>query len=284
MLQSVVNSSVVRPWLDLATDHIRIPQIVPRFSKAGLHVICSKYDRPLSRVIVTNLVLSSYNDPVNVMSPYWLNDSCNPFLGPKGTCSLGNAASYAINVTDATTVAAGIQFAQDKNIRLSIKNTGHDYLGRSSGKGSLALWTHNLKNISIINYTSPAYSGPAIRMGAGVQSFEMIAAAAEKSLRAVCGYCPTIGSAGGYSQNGGYGPLSASYGLAADNTLEFEVVTTDGRHLTASSSNNPDLYWALSGGGAGNYAVVLSQTVKAYADGPIGGAAFAFANTNSASF
>ena len=63
---------------------------------------------------------------------------------------------------------------------------------------------------------------------------------------------------GGYVQGGGHGPLAASYGLAADNTLEFEVVTVDGRHLIASPIQNSDLYWALSGGGAGNYAVVLS--------------------------
>ena len=179
---------------------------------------------------------------------------------------------------------AGIKFAREKNIRLSIKNTGHDYVGRSVGKGSLALWPHNLKNISVLNYQSQNYSGPAIRIGAGVQLFELVEAAANKGLRVVGGYCPTIGVAGGYIQNGGYGPLASRYGLAADNTLEFEVITTDGQHTTASTSHNSDLYWALSGGGSGNYAVVISVTVKAHADGPVAGASFLFANTHSEAF
>ncbi|KAK3301204.1 FAD binding domain-containing protein [Chaetomium fimeti] len=203
-----------------------------------------------------------YDDPVAVMSPFWLNNSCNPFLSSAGhtrACTLDNVSSYAINITDAATVIAGIEFARQNNIRLSVKNTGHDYLGRSTGKGSLALWTHNLRDVSVnMNYTSSKYSGPAVKIGAGI--------------------------AGGFSQNGGYGQLSSLYGLAADNTLKFEVVTTDLRHLIASPSTNADLYWALSGGGSGNYAVVLSQTVKAHPDGQIAGATFVFTSTNTTSF
>ncbi|VUC29520.1 unnamed protein product [Clonostachys rosea] len=75
-------------------------------------------------------------------------------------------------------------------------------------------------------------------------------------------------------------PITHRVGLAADNALEFEVVTTDGRHLTASATENSDLYWALSGGGPGNYDVVLSLTTKAYADGPTAGATLAFINTD----
>ena len=229
----------------------------------------------------------SYDDPVNVMSPFWLNDSCNPFLlsSANDACTLGNVASYAIDITDAATVVAGIDFAQRKNIRLSIKNTGHDYLGRSSGKGSLALWTHNLRDISVVmNYTSSKYSGPAVKVGAGTQSSEVAEVAATHGLRVVGGLCPSVGLAGGFSQNGGYGQLTSLYGLAADNVLEFEVVTTDLRHLIASPSSHEDLYWALSGGGSGNYAVVLSQTVKAHSDGQIAGVTFSFANTNLTSF
>ncbi|KAM5343620.1 hypothetical protein ACJ41O_012157 [Fusarium nematophilum] len=215
------------------------------------------------------------------MSPYWLNDSCSPFEGASSTsCDLGNMAVYAINVDSASTVAAGLKFAQEKNIRLSIKNTGHDYIGRSNGRGSLGLWTHNLKNMSFFSYKSSRYSGPALKAGAGVQFSEAYKAAAERGLRVLGGYCPTVGMVGGYIQGGGHGPLAARYGMAADNTLEFEVVTVDGRHLVASPTQNSDLYWALSGGGAGTYAVVLSVTVKAHRDGRTAGATLAFANTS----
>ncbi|PYI09622.1 FAD-binding domain-containing protein, partial [Aspergillus sclerotiicarbonarius CBS 121057] len=225
------------------------------------------------------------NDPVNVMSPYWLNDSCNPFSSPNGTCILGNMASYAIDVADAGSVMAGIQFAQDKNIRLTIKNTGHDYLGRSAGEGSLALWTHNLKNISVLNYTSLHYTGPALKVGAGIEVAEAYAAAQQQGLRVVGGGCPTVGVAGGWVPGGGHGPLSAAYGLGADEALEYEVVTASGQHLVVSpTSNRSDLYWALSGGGPGNYAVVLSITIQAHPDGPVGGLALSFVNTDSTTY
>lgn len=227
---------------------------------------------------------------MNVMAPDWQNNSCSP-LPPSansngsGSCTLGNLAQYAINVSDASAIKAGIQFAQEKNIRLTIKNTGHDYLGRSTGKGSLALWTHNLKELTFLNYTSASYTGSAVRVGAGVEGMEVTKAASRNGLRIVDGSCPTVGVSGGWVQGGGHGPLTAAYGLGADNTLEFEVVTADGQQVTATPSNDyADLYWALSGGGGGNYAVVLSTTFKAYADGPVAGASFAFANINSNAF
>ncbi|KAI1460692.1 FAD-binding domain-containing protein [Annulohypoxylon moriforme] len=224
-----------------------------------------------------------YTNPVNVMSPYWLNNTCSPFLGSDPTCTLGNIPVYAVNVTGPNEVAAALKFAQQKNIRLSIKNTGHDYIGRSNGQGSLSLWTHNLKSFSVVNYSSPGYTGPAVKAGAGIQFFEAYELAANAGYRVTGGFCPTVGMIG-YIQGGGHGPLSSSYGMAADNALEFEVVTVDGRHLTASPTQNSDLYWALSGGGAGNYAVILSLTLKAHPDGQTAGASFAFANTNATQY
>ena len=228
--------------------------------------------------------MNSFQDPVNVMSPYWLNNTCSPYTSPNATCTLGNIASYAINVSSAADVIAGLDFAKRTNVRVSIKNTGHDYIGRSNGEGSLSLWTHNLKDITFFNYSSTEYTGPAAKVSAGVQFFEAYAAAASHGLRVVGGFCPTVGMAGGYVQGAGHGPLGATYGLAADNVLDFEVVTTDGRHLMASRTENADLYWALSGGGGGNYAVVLSLTTKAHHDGPVAGGSLAFDNKGEESF
>lgn len=227
---------------------------------------------------------SSLGDPVNVMSPYWMNNSCSPFSGPDGTCTLGNLAPYAINVSSAADAIAGIKFAQAHNIRLTIKNTGHDFLGRSAGEGSLALWTHNMKDITFLNYSSPSYKGPAARIGAGVVNSEIFAAASARGYRAVGGSCPTVGVTGGLSQAGGHGPLGAKYGLGSDQVLEWEVVTSAGEHIVASPNQHRDLYWALSGGGAGNFAVVLSMTAKVHKDGPVAGASFSFANTDDTAF
>lgn len=75
----------------------------------------------------------------------------------------------------------------------------------------------------------------------------------------VGGECPTVGIAGGYTQGGGHSALSTNFGLAADQTLCFDVVTAAGELVTASREENEDLYWALSGGGAGNYGIVVSM-------------------------
>jgi hypothetical protein len=218
------------------------------------------------------------------MSPYWLNNSCSPFTAQNASCVLGNIASYAINVSSVGDVAAGVRFAKQNNIRLVIKNTGHDFLGRSTGQGSLSLWTHNLKSITVTNYTSPDYKGPAIKLGAGVQAYEVYAAAADHGLRVTGGFCPTVGLVGGYVQGGGHGPLAGKYGLGADNTLEFEVVTGEGKYLVASPTRNKDLFWALNGGGGGTYAVVLFQTTRAHADGIVAGASLTFNNTNDRAY
>jgi hypothetical protein len=73
-----------------------------------------------------------------------------------------------------------------------------------------------------------------------------------------------------------YRLLSSVYGLGADQALEWEVSTANGTHLIATPTENSDLYWALSGGGGGTYAVVLSLTSKAYPNRRIGGASLAF--------
>lgn len=220
------------------------------------------------------------------MSPYWQNDTCSPyapFASPSGAgaCTLGNLAQYSIRVTGAADVAAGIAFAQQQNIRLTIKNTGHDVQGRSTGAGSLGLWMHNLKNTSFFDYSSSKYKGKAARLGAGIQVREAYEAAHAAGLVITGGLCPSVGVAGGWFPGGGHGPLASLHGLGADNTLEFEVVTVNGTVITATADNeHSDLYWALSGGGPGNWGVVLSITAKAYPDSAVAGAAFEFVNTN----
>ena len=139
---------------------------------------------------------------------------------------------------------------------------------------------HNLRSTNILDYTSDHYNGPALQMGAGVQGFEAYDAANAKGLRVVGGDCSTVGMAGGYTSGGGHSSLSSTYGLAADQTLELEVVTANGSHITASPSHNSDLYWALSGGGPGTFAVVLSVIVRAHPDGVVGGARLSFNSSN----
>ncbi len=142
------------------------------------------------------------------------------------------------------------------------------------------MWTHNLKSSQYIpRYKSPYYNGPAIKIGAGTQGYEAYAAANITGHRIVGGTCPTVGIAGGYSQGGGHSMLSSMYGLGADNVLEWEVVTVDGRHLVATPTQNSDLYWAMSGGGPGTFAVALSMTSRLHKDSIVGGASISFNDT-----
>ena len=81
---------------------------------------------------------------------------------------------------------------------------------------------------------------------------------------------------GGYIQGGGHSPLSSILGIAADHVLSMEVVLASGQFVTASSTQNIDLFWALRGGGGSTFGVVTSVTVKAYPDIPVTVTAFSF--------
>lgn len=209
------------------------------------------------------------------MAPLFANQSCDPFQPEESPCTLGNYVEYAVNASGPADIQAAIKFAREKNIRFVIRNTGHDYHGRSTGAGALSVWTHYLKDTEIVDWHDPFYKGKALKAGAGVQGFEALEAAHKAGLVVMTGECPSVGFAGGYVQGGGHSGLSTSFGLAADNTLSFDVVTASGHLVTASRLRNQDLYWALSGGGGGNYGVVVSMTSRAHPEAMVGGATFA---------
>ena len=85
---------------------------------------------------------------------------------------------------------------------------------------------------------------------------------------------------GGYIQGGGHSPLSSIYGTGADQVLAFEVVTTDGEFITADSTQNSDLFWAMRGGGGSTFGVATSVTVKAHPDMPTTASSFTFTTAN----
>lgn len=232
---------------------------------------------------VSYLQAASYESSSSVMAPFFANQSCDPFQPRDRPCELGNYVRYAVDASGPADVQKAIAFAASKNIRLVIRNTGHDYLGRSTGAGSLAVWTHHLKDITHVPaYKASGYNGPAFKIGAGVQGFELMAASRDKGLVVVGGECPTVGVAGGYTQGGGHSAISTSFGLAADNVLNWEVVTASGKLVNANPKENSDLYWALNGGGGSTYGVVVGMTVKAHKEAVFGGASLSFFTTDNA--
>jgi len=223
---------------------------------------------------------TSMDDPASIMSPLFANQSCDPFVSRSSACSMGNYVRYAVDVRSAVDIVAAISFAKAHNIRFVIRNTGHDFLGRSTGAGALSVWMHHLKEIAFQDWDDPYYKGKAVKVGAGVQGHNIMAATQGKG-QIVIGGAPTVGPAGGYTQGGGHSPLSSTYGLSADNVLQWEVVTANGNLLTASRTQNTDLYWALSGGGPGNFGVVLSMTVQTHLDAAFSGASVLFQTSNT---
>ncbi|KAJ6023922.1 FAD linked oxidase N-terminal [Penicillium herquei] len=224
--------------------------------------------------------------PAEILDPYFQGQYCEPFTPESKPCTLGNYAVYSINVTGVSDIQAGLAFATQHDVRLTIKNTGHDLLGKSTGRGALSLWTHNLKDMDFIDaYVGDVpYTGSAVRIGAGIMFNDILPVAAAQGKRVVSGTCGTVGAAGGYTAGGGHGSLTSLYGMAADSVLEWEVVTASGVHLTVTPKQNADLYWALSGGGAGTFAVVVSMTTRTYDDGPMQGAGFTVSNSNTTAF
>ncbi|TDZ17658.1 FAD-linked oxidoreductase ZEB1 [Colletotrichum orbiculare MAFF 240422] len=207
----------------------------------------------------------------SVMQSFFANQSCDPFTDRTTSCLVGNYVNYAVEVTSAKDVVETINFARENNIRFLVRNTGHDHLGRSTGAGALAAWTHKLKEIIVTDWSDDLWTGPAVKMGAGVLGYEVTEAGKSSGLVVVGGECPTVGPAGGYIQGGGHSALTTNFGMAADQALEYEVVTADGSIVTASRTQNSDLFWALSGGGPGTFGVVTAVTVRAYPDANIGG-------------
>ncbi|KAH7008310.1 hypothetical protein EDB80DRAFT_433821 [Ilyonectria destructans] len=189
-----------------------------------------------------------------------------PSLFTAGTsCEIGGLPLYSIDATCVSHIQLAINLARSLNLRLVVKNTGHDFGAKSTGYGALSIWTHNLKSVQFYkSYKQGSYKGPAFKMGAGVQAYEAYKAAYDNGVTIVGGEGQTVGVMGGYILGGGHSPLSGIYGLACDQVLAFEVVTADGRFITASEQSNPDLFWALRGGGGGTYGVVTSAIVKAH--------------------
>ncbi|KAK3346469.1 hypothetical protein B0T25DRAFT_624894 [Lasiosphaeria hispida] len=211
------------------------------------------------------------NDPTSTFWPIYQGSTCLPTDDPGSrTCTLGAFPTYTVNVSSVRQIQLAVNFARNANLRLVVKNTGHCYLGKSSGAGALSIWTHNLKETAFYPQLSiPGYSGPALKIGAGVTVREVYQKAHQHGVSALGGICESVGYAGGYIAGGGHTPLSGLYGMAADHVMALEVVTADGRFVTASPEEHPDLFWALRGGGGGTYGVVTSIIIRVHPKLPV---------------
>ncbi|WQF79852.1 Putative berberine/berberine, FAD-binding domain, PCMH-type, FAD-binding, type PCMH, subdomain 2 [Colletotrichum destructivum] len=245
------------------------------------------YDQAKCDFLTANWVNGSHihtEDPTAINAVLFEGLNCMPPTINVGetNCKVGGLPSYVVEATTVAHVQLAVNFARNLNLRLVVKNTGHDFGAKSTGAGSLSIWTHNFKKIQYLeSYQQDSYSGPVFKLGAGVRAFEVYEAASQYGVTAVGGEGQTVGVMGGYVQGGGHSPMSGLWGMAADNVLSFEVVTADGRFVTASESQNPDLFWAIRGGGGSTYGVVTSAVVKVYPKIKVTTMTFAFSSGTS---
>lgn len=153
----------------------------------GRSHICSAYYPATGSF--TQLTCDSAADPASIMWPLFEGRSCLPTgSNITSSCTIGGYSSYAVNVSNVAQVQLAVNFARNANLRLVVKNTGHDFNGKSTGAGGLGVWTHNLKDLEYIeDYNGSSYQGPAVKMGAGVQAFEIYQRGEELGFTAVGG-------------------------------------------------------------------------------------------------
>ncbi|KAF2276339.1 FAD-binding domain-containing protein [Westerdykella ornata] len=200
-------------------------------------------------------------------------NSFSPSSPVPGTCSLGRLSTYYVDVRSPQDISATLNFAREHGIRISVKNTGHDYFGRSNAANSLAIWTHNMKNMAYHIVLQPKGCRTEYRdigeIGAGVQAQEAWEFFEPLGMMVTVGAVGSVGIAGGFGQGGGHGPLGPMYGLMVDQAVEFDVVTADGQLRTINECTDPDLFWAMRGGGGGTYAVLTSYKFQLHRAVPL---------------
>ncbi len=170
----------------------------------------------------------------------------------------GFLPSLVARPVDASDTRAAVRWAVGNGVPLRVKSGGHSYAGYSTQSGGMVLDMRNMAGISVNTRNRTA------TIGAGAQLIDVYAPLAARGVTIPAGSCPSVGIAG-HALGGGMGLAGRQFGLTADNLLSAQIVTADGRVRTASANSNPDLYWALRGGGGGNFGVVTSFTFRVHA-------------------
>ena len=164
-------------------------------------------------------------------------------------------------------MAHGVNFAREHNLRLVVKGPGHSYLGCSNAPDSLMIWMRGMNQVTVHDAFTPLggrEAVPAVSVGGGAIWIDVYhAVSVEAGRYTQGGACTDVGVAG-LVQGGGFGSLSKAFGVAGASLLEAEVVTADGRIRIVNARREPDLFWALKGGGAGSFAVVTRVTLETH--------------------
>lgn len=176
-------------------------------------------------------------------------------------------SAYAVPAHSTADVVAAVNFGRTHRLRLVVKGGGHSYLGGSNAPDSLLVWMRPMDAITLHDSFVPRGCAgrqpglPAVSVGTGARWLPVYNAVTTEAGRYVQGGgCTTVGVAGHVLGNG-FGSFSKRYGAAGAALLEAELVTADGMVRIANACTNPDLFWALKGGGSCSYGVVTRLTL-----------------------
>jgi FAD/FMN-containing dehydrogenase len=208
----------------------------------------------------------------NLRNPFYLGDQ------PAGTQVSGwldawtpAASVYAVKARNAADVAHAVNFARTHNLRVVVKGAAHSYLGTSNAPDSLLIWMRALNEVQLHDdFVGAGCAGktaptPAVSLGAGCMWIDAYSAVTTRAGRYVQGGgCADVGVAG-LVQSGGFGSFSKGFGNAAAGLIEAEVVTADGEVRIVNACQEPDLFWALKGGGGGTFGVITRLTLRTHA-------------------
>ncbi|MHA4818923.1 FAD-binding oxidoreductase [Streptomyces aculeolatus] len=149
-------------------------------------------------------------------------------------------------------VRACVLFAQHHGIPARVRSGGHNLNGWSTGEGLVV-------DLSRIDHAT--VSGSTVHVGPGAQSIDALIALKPYNKQIVTGTCPTV-CPGGFVSGGGIGFQTRKFGMASDRLVSARVVLADGRIVRTSATREPDLFWALRGGGGGNFGAVVDWEVR----------------------
>jgi FAD/FMN-containing dehydrogenase len=169
---------------------------------------------------------------------------------------------------DVADVITAVNYGRENGLLVAIRGGGHNGPGLSSVDDGLVIDLSTMKGVRVDPTARTA------RVAAGCTQGDLDHAAHAFGLATPAGIISTTGIAG-LTLSGGHGYLSRKYGLTIDNLIEADVVLADGSFVTASKDTNPDLFWALRGGG-GNFGVVTSFKFQLHPVGMVFGGPIAW--------
>ncbi len=185
-----------------------------------------------------------------------------PVLTPRSSQGIVFNERYArirplavVQAASAADVQACVRWAAREKVKITARSGGHSYAGYSTVAGGLVVDLRRLRRVSL--------SGATVTAGPGAHLIDVYAALARRGATVPGGSCPTV-ALGGLAQGGGMGLAGRRFGLTSDNVTALQIVTADGRLRTCDADTETGLFWALRGGGGGNFGIVTGLQLRAH--------------------